>query len=339
MNNKKWIRGIFIGITSVLLFHIVFLYAIDTHSIANIKSKKVYTVPNQRFAIVEYLLQEKEIYDTFIFGSSRVESINPNNFTNNKAYNLTVGAGIPHEHLLLLKVLLKYNIKIKHIYLSLDDFSPQVSISHHNNSFNLKSHYLATGMSKIKFYMFYFMRTIKNEDIKHFKKKYLGSDNTAELKMKSIQDLIINQKSYYNNKKYEDTYSLKHISDKKFKKPTIVDKGDNLTETLMDIKQIIRICNKNNITYNIVVNPIHKTTYNAIDLDYFNNFKKQLSYITSYYDFSIPNKINNNNQYWHETSHHTLEVGDMIFSRIYDNNTSIKDFGIYVEKQQKVNQN
>ena len=77
---------------------------------------------------------------------------------------------------------------------------------------------------------------------------------------------------------------------------------------------------------------MHHTTYINTDLNKLQVFKTELSKITSYYDFTLPNRISNNNKYWLEASHYTLEVGDMILSRIYDNNTSIKDFGIYVKK-------
>lgn len=43
------------------------------------------------------------------------------------------------------------------------------------------------------------------------------------------------------------------------------------------------------------VNPIHLLTYRATNLDEFDEFKRKLADITSYYDFSGVNDITTNN--------------------------------------------
>jgi hypothetical protein len=336
VNNKKWLIRVLVGSLSVITLNTLFLYITDTYGIANPKGNLFYTIPNQRFAVVEYLLENKNKYDTFIFGSSKVGSINPNHFKNKKAYNVTIGAGIPHEHLLLLKLLLKNNVNIKHIYIGLDDFSPHVTLEQHEELFDLKSHYLTTESSRLKFYLFYFMRNIKSGDRKHFKYKFFEKNLDNQQLLADIQNTIFYQKKFYEDALKIDLNNNVDLNNTKFEIPIIVStEYNNILNTVEDIENIIQICKENNITYSIVVNPIHKTTYEAINLDNFNDFKKRLSFITSYYDFSEPSFINNNNEYWHETSHYTMEVGNMILSKIYDNNSTIKDFGIYIEKQKK----
>jgi len=334
LNSKKWLYGVIVGTFIILLLHFVFLYKVDTYSIINVNKGKTYTIPNQRFLIAEYLLSSKpKGYDTFIFGSSRVGYINPLKIENKKAYNMTYGEGIPHEHLLFLKLLLKNNITIKEILVGLDDFSPQISFSEHDNSFGSKLHYKALGISKFQFYSFYFLRTIRSADIKHFKKKYLGYQADFSLN-EHIYNTIFNQEVTYQNSKYVNNNTTEHNNNPAFTVPTI-NKGNNLKGSLQDIQDIIELCKKNNIKYTFFINPIHKTTYNALDIHFFNNFKKELSYITDYYDFSLPSIINNNNQYWNETSHYSLLVGDMILNRIYDNNKTIENFGKYISIQKK----
>ncbi|WP_428740092.1 hypothetical protein, partial [Sulfurimonas sp.] len=62
-----------------------------------------------------------------------------------KVYNMTVAEGIPHEHLLLLKLFLKKGMKLKQVVIGLDDFSFQVPFEKHQGIPDTKTHYLATN--------------------------------------------------------------------------------------------------------------------------------------------------------------------------------------------------
>ena len=154
--NKYWTLALFTSLLTILSINSIFLYVTDTYSIANPNPKQLYSVPNQKFLITEYILNNKNDYNTFIFGSSRVGSINPHMLQNHKTYNMTYGEGIPREHLVILKLLIKNKVPIKHLLIGLDNFSYQVSFAEHQQSFIPKSHYLATNESIIDFYRFYF---------------------------------------------------------------------------------------------------------------------------------------------------------------------------------------
>lgn len=81
------------------------------------------------------------------------------------------------------------------------------------------------------------------------------------------------------------------------------------------------------------VNPIHLLTYRATNLDEFDEFKRKLADITSYYDFSGVNDITTNNYYYYETSHYRPMVGDMIIHRIFNEpKDSSSTFGHWVTK-------
>jgi hypothetical protein len=67
----------------------------------------------------------------------------------------------------------------------------------------------------------------------------------------------------------------------------------------------------------------------------FFKFKKELAYITDYYDFTIPNKISQDNRNWLETSHFIPKIGDLIIKTIFENKVFVKNFGIHVEKKEK----
>lgn len=331
MSYKKWLSISFSFIFLIIFIDVLFLYLTDTYSVSNRETKKFYTVPNQRHLIVEHLLKNRDKYDTFIFGSSRIGSINPLSIKEKKAYNMTYGEGVPQEHLLIVKLLLKNDVKINHLLIALDDFSFQVPFQKHQNQFMPKSHYLATGESLFEYYMFYYFRKPKVDDYRHFVNKFIY--DKWNLKAKSLYYAIYHQKDVYSTiKGNDDDNSTEHMGSSIFKLPTNYD-YDAVDNTLDSIQEIVDIAKNKNIEVVFFINPIHKVTYEANNIDRFKRFKSELFKITSYYDFSIPNKINNSNAYWNDTSHYNFHVGDLILSRIYDDNQSIENFGIYIEKE------
>jgi RNase H-fold protein (predicted Holliday junction resolvase) len=120
------------------------------------------------------------------------------------------------------------------------------------------------------------------------------------------------------------------LENKIFQKPTLYN-GDTLKETLQDIKEIKDICDKEKINCIFFINPIHQKTYEYTNKKLLKEFKLKLSKITDYYDFSIQNKISKDNSYWIETSHYTIEIGNIIINKIYNKKQNIK-FGLHIQK-------
>lgn len=331
MSNKRWVLGSLTIIFILLSINSTFLFFTDTYHIVSGKPKGYYNIPNQKYLIVEHLLKNPQKYDTLIFGSSRVGSINPFKLKDKKAYNMTYGEGIPREHLLIIKLFIKEKLPIKHILIAFDDFSYQVKFSDHQKQFMPKSHYLATGESIIDFYKFYFFRNPDKDDFKYFKRKYLKTNYNNPYAQLSFET-IYEQKKLYDSIKYVDNNNEEYINDPRFLIPCHYC-GNDIDNTLKDIEEIVKITKENSIELVLLINPIHHTTYKDTNQDLIKEFRDRLSYIHEYYDFSIPNKINNNNANWVETSHYHNYVGDMILNRIYDNNKSIENFGVYIKKK------
>jgi len=327
MTAKKWINIAIIIIFIIFFFNTTYLYVIDTYKIVTPDSNEYKVIPNQRVPITEYILKNKDIYDSLIFGSSRVGYINPFHINNQSVYNMTYAAGIPHEHLLIIKLLLDRGMKLKHLLIGLDDISYQGNFEEYQTKLGSKSHYLVTSETKLEFYKDFFFHKPSKDDYKSFSKK----DLPLELR-EHIYNSIYNQQKLYTEAKHINTRTAKYINDPKFNYPIIVYDSNQVNESLADIKEIVNISKIYNIDTKFIIVPMHKKTYEFSNKERFYEFRKKLSEITSYYDFGLPNEVNNNNIYWKETSHFTTEVGDMILNRIYDNNTSIKNFGVFVNK-------
>ena len=107
MKAKKWLL-ISLSTLSIILFsNFLFLYITDYYGVSNPTNPRQHSGYNQRFVVVEYMLKNLDKYDTLLFGSSRLQFINPLHIKERKAYNMTVAEGIPHEYLLMLKLFLK----------------------------------------------------------------------------------------------------------------------------------------------------------------------------------------------------------------------------------------
>lgn len=329
INTKIW--TIYALITTFLLVIIIFFLMMwsDTYSNIHTKRTQFYSVPNTNVMKVDYILKNNKKYDSFIFGSSRVSYINPFLITNGKYYNMTYSEGIPHEHLINIQLFINSGIKIKNLLIGLDEFSYQVSFKQHQIQPLTKAHYLATNTSYNQYIKDLYLRFPLSEDRKHIKKSLLGSHQFT-IKIEDQKYTYQQMEKIFSK---ETLLTKEHLDNPKFNKPTLYH-GDVLQETIIDIKKIKDLCLSNDINCTFFINPIHNKTYEFVDLNLLNKFRYNLSTITDYYDFSFPNNISKNNQYWIETSHYTLEVGNMMIDKMYKNKNY---FGIYINKELSLN--
>ena len=330
MTYKKWFHISIITIFTLLLMNSIFLYLTDIYGVAHPKRKFFPTAFTQRFLVTTYMLEHYNKYDTLLFGSSRVQFINPQHIPNAKAYNLTVAEGIPQEYYLMLKLLISKGLKPKSVLIGLDNFSHNISFEGHQNALETKSHYLITGEPLYKFYSDFFFRLPTKKDFQDIKNRY---KNLNLYKMH--YDIIYNQKKAFREQKYTQPEPSAPI----YNNPTTWH-GDNLQNALQAIKNIKTLCDEHGIKTIFWINPIQHTSYDAMQKDklnkaLFNKFKKELSYITDYYDFSEPNEISKDNRNWLETSHFIPKIGDLIIKSIYNNKVYVKNFGTHIKKEEK----
>ena len=272
--------------------------------------------PNQNFLKVRYILEHKNKYDSFIFGSSRVGKINPLLLTNGKFYNMTYSEGLPYEHLKNIQLFLAQGINIKNIYIGLDDFSYEVDPKRHENQPMRKLHYLASHESFFDFWTLY-----KNISLTYLIQQRIGYYDLNNTGMTIVPEIV--EENIENNK-------VSYVAQEKFLHPCHYE-GNRIRNTLSELEQIHEICKNHHINLVLFINPIHIKTYLDTNFSNFQAFKKQLVNIQSYYDFSGINEITTNNYFYYETSHYRVKVGNIIANRI--NGQSNITFGNYVTSQ------
>lgn len=324
---KKFILR-FIVLVCIFLGIIMFInYKIDCYGIFTSDYNKVGQETNNNFIKTKYIIENPEKFDSFIFGSSRVEYIPVENLQCGKFYNMTYVQGIPSEWLDTIKTFKENNVNMKNIIIAIDDFSATIFPEEHKNSPNLLSYSdIKSNISNIIKY--YLLKNPFDERSKTILKNGRASNVNIEGTGRVVR---IDDESFYS--------SDEHLNKEMFERPTILGNYENnrIDEVIREIQEIKKLCDDNNIELTVIFNPLHITTYENQNKEKLSEFKSRLAEITDYWDFNNINEVTTNNYYWYETSHYREIVGAMILKTIYGNeyNGEIDisdDFGVLIKK-------
>ncbi len=331
--SRIWCKFVLLTIYSVVFSISLLNFILDPYGIFRIDFRYQVVEPNQHFIKVRYIVHNPKKFDSFVFGSSRVNSIDVTKLKNGKWYNLTYTEGLPAEHLRHLKFFKEKGVNIKNVLIGLDDFSYKVDPKTHFDQMLRQPYPPVIGESALSYYIRYLIRFPDKKVIKSTLKAY----KDRKKGIKTYFDFY----DFYNTGRGDTSFLDRKIEadpdtyrkDPKFNKPTVF-RGDRVRETLEEIKEIVNFCKENYINLTIFVNPHHHKTYINSNLTQFFYFKKELAKITDYYDFSGLNSITTDNFYFYETSHYRTIVGDMMLKVMFGHpNIYVPtDFGFKVTK-------
>ncbi len=338
MKNSQWLKMI-IYFTVVFLIIVVSLnFFIDTYGVrlslfsvnkevGQIKSMEAI---NQHIFNPEYVFRYPNRFDSFIFGSSRTAVIDPAKINTRKFYNMSYSAGLPSQHLAILRSFLQKGIKIKTVIIGLDEFCFTLSPEEHEKQLLRIMHPSITGRSLPNIFSTFFFRMPKQFEISNVK-KLLFND-------KREKKFILNEKGlhlFWVKKEKEIeligkplfTADVTQFSPKLFNEKLA-------DEAFAQIQELISLAEKNNFALIIFFNPLNNNVYikqaNALF-----PVKLKLASMIDYYDFSGLNFVTLDNLNYYEESHYRYLVGDMVVKRIFGNgNISVPDdFGVLVTKK------
>lgn len=331
---KKWLFHL-LPASACLLFIVGFInITVDPYGFFRKDLTKQLIEPNQNFLKMRYISNNRIPYDSFVFGSSRVGHIHIQNIKNGGCwYNMTYAGGLPQEHQFNIEYMIKKGIKIKELLIGLDEFSYSVDPEVHSQLWTTMPYSPVCGKSEILFYAKYIFRipdlkvlqTIYNEYQKQktHQPKQMGTffssydfHGTGQGTIKELDEEINrNPELHCQNQKFLTPYQATN------------DDKDYSDNALASLKRIVEISHANHIKLTIFINPIHHATYMATNQNRLLSFKRRLSKICDYYDFSGLNSITCSNYYYYETSHYRPVVGIMIINKIFNKNTTNIHFG------------
>lgn len=334
LHPRRWVVIVLAAIIVLIALVITTNCVMDVYGILKSDFTLQFREPNKNFIKTNFLLKNKDKYDSYLFGSSRINAIDVKKITTGRYYNMTYSEGVPEEHLNNVKFLLQKGVLINSIMVGLDDFSYRVDPKIHLFDLLRQPHPAISGKSWLTFFSEYFIKIKKIfPDLKDYLRNTFRKKNKADKQI--IFDMFDTGRTLCVGCDEEiQRDPEKYRRDPKFKKPFHYD-GDNLQNTLVSLQELIALTKKNNIQVTIFINPIHHTTYLDTNMQLFLKFKRELAKITSYYDFSGLNTITIDNIYYHETSHYRQMVGDMMLKRMfgYPAVAVPADFGILVNRQ------
>ena len=296
------------------------------HKITQSSVNKKYFWPNERMLKTKYILQNPSKYDSFLFGSSKANKMSLRNVKNGKWFNSCLAMNSLDETLLLLKIYEKNNVKIKNILLQMSDenFREQpVDYYEYFDKNMIYARFPDTLSQKLYFYGWYLLV------LPDFSKN--KRDIYADECKKNV--LIDGSCTFPPS----ETHIVRPDFKGNFKSfPNLEESEPYNDYWLKPLKQIVDFCTEKNINLTVIITPETYDLYKAYDQNEVKKARKQLSKLTSYYDFSGKNTITQNPYCFYDYSHLNEYTSNLIIDRVFNQNPnnppSIKDFGNFVKK-------
>lgn len=280
---------------------------------------------NKRYVKARYVTKHPDKYDSFIFGSSRINFFHPDRMPDGKYYNMSYSGGLPYEHLQDVRYFLDNGITVKNIIIGIDFFS----LLHNQVHPDLRLHcrkYPETPAEMIDFYSTYIFN---KPDLEFLDKvKWMRTRNrVADMK----------QGIFYGDEDEQINENVtKHHQKTIFRVPyqTFTYTSD-FERNLEPIAELAALAKQNDISLTFFINPIYHLTYLTVDFPEYFQALRMLAKITDFYDFGGLNAITENNYFYYENSHYTKATADLIIDRLHDGNEApeIFDFGEYVTRE------
>ncbi len=299
-----------------------FRYATWRHDVSH-----QFLLVNMNFVKTRYIAQNPHKFDCLIFGSSRANAIDVRRLKEANCYNMFIGAGLPRYYLDNLRYILEKGAKPKLVMIGLDEFSYKNDPAEEFTDYVRYPYPPAVHQNRVLFYLKYLVRYSSRSMKESFegyegKKPPIPYDHDTGLMIPDpkVEEAI-------------DADPITYAKDPRFQQP-FASSGDRMDAALEEIRETVDLLKAHGIRPIVFMDPIHKTTYLATGLERFLLFEKELSKITSFYDFSGLNSITTNNAYYLETSHFTFKAGALILARILNIGVKVPaDFGVLVTRE------
>ena len=306
-------------------------YIVDPYGLLRKDFTNQFIEPNKNFIKIRFITQNLDRYDSFVFGSSRVNSINVQKIQGYKCYNVHYNGGLPRDHLDNIRYLLKKGVKVKLILLGLDDMSFRDDPGDHLHQPLRYPYPPVLNQHPFPYYLRYLFSSpdwgILHEVFCGYKNKLFkaSGDNPVFYDMFDTGQMF----SYQIDRQIEDNPE-KHRNDPKFLKHNFIHRN-RLKEAIKELREIVHLAETHQIRLVLFINPLHKNVFLDCGVD-FERYKRALSHLSGFYDFSGLNSVTTDNYNYYETSHYRRNVGDLVIARIFnDRNVKVpEDFGQWV---------
>lgn len=318
---KRFLRKLAPFLLFVLVLEVAIPMIVDPYNVFHWRQLRDNGVePNSNFIKMKYVLDNPDKFDSFLFGSSRTSFIDVERIPEGKWYNMSYSEGLPAEHLENLEEMVANGIVPKNVMVGVDNISCFVDPLIHEEQFYRIPY---PRSNQLSFYANYFsirgvIRSLEvtlnheSNDPDYVERYYRSGSNNREESKKAGQ--------WKNDAPYWDDYYF-----------------DRLADAIFDLKKIAKFCEEHDIRLILFTNPIYYKTYQHSQTYGYDQFMYWLSGASDFYNFSGINDVTRDRMNYLESSHYTMEVGDMIIDRIFndkrDETLESQGFGMYVTEE------
>jgi hypothetical protein len=283
---------------------------------------------NDRYSKIEVLRKNKERYNSYIMGSSRMISTSPDIIVKYmptaKFYNLATILATPYEHLMHLKYFIKNGYPVKNLYIGLDiDFCFWVNM-YKEKDLLLKLHPEVSNRNLIGYYWSYLSVYPKKDIRRKLKRNFSRKGSPIKMSGKDGA-LTFGEEAKNANVFFEDPS----------RNGATAIKNEVKEENVEGLKELVALCRQNDINLFLFITPHNRLLMDRFVVKDYLTFFRKLSEITSFWDFSGYNSITTNNSNYSDGSHYKSSVSRMIAARIFNGKTWTvpEDFGVWVTKK------
>lgn len=285
---------------------------------------------------MRYILNNPELFDAYLFGSSRVYSIDVDNIEPFHFYNMTYANGLPGEHLENLETMIQKGIIPAVVLIGVDDIS---CFGSSMTDDLMNKQYPLAQQSVFENTVFFDMLEQFRFLINYCNAGMVASSLKTILLYKSPNKIEYQEQFYRNGSRIRTRINQGYDWQKAV--PANLAYENRIDSRIVDIKNIVDLCEDYNIKLIFFTNPIHVISYKKSVSAGYLDFLYKLSDITDYYNFSGINDITTDNKYWFETVHYKMDVGDkmikIIFNEYIDEELESQGFGYYVTRNTRDN--
>ncbi|MFZ4523316.1 MAG: hypothetical protein ACOYNC_16525 [Bacteroidales bacterium] len=307
----RFFRKLFKGLIILLLIFsplLIFNIVIDPYGIFLNFNKYIPMEPNKRFIKMRYILRHPKKYHSFIFGSSRVNFINPDNIHDARYFNMTYSNGAPRDHYEDVQIMVRHGVKIKNLLIGVDFLSLLENTEPVENDL-LRQGYPVSWGDKFNFYKSYILFRPDKDVIKIAFSK--GEIDRSRLLENGTVKATLEDSGIEEN-------IAEHVAARKFFIPfSTYKKHPDTDGALREIANLIRFSRENHINIRFFIQPTHCVTYLNMNLEAYFIALTKLASLTDFDDFSGLNSVAVNSYYFHEASHYRRKTGDLIIARMF----------------------
>ncbi len=302
----KVIILLFLISSPILYFNMV----VDPYGVFFNNPQKSRVEPNNRYLKLNFILKNPEKFYSYIFGSSRVNFLNPEKIHDQKYFNMSYSMGMPKNHVEDIELMISRGVKIKNLMVGLDYFSLLENPENSEKDL-LRKEYPTSLLKKVKFFSSYLFYRPSWEFVEKYFMDHQGADRSKIF----ISGIATNSKTDH----FIAQHPKQHIQSKEIFQPnskyTI---NPEIDEAIDEIKKLVYLARENNIHIEFFIHPTHHLTYLHLNIDKYFYALRKLAELTDYCDFSGLNSVATDNVNFLEPNHYRQRVGDLVIAKLFD---------------------